>query len=361
MSTLNILTENLISHNKSLHCIGAGACGSVWSTDYDNDDTNYGHGDNAIAFKREDGAKGRSLLNDYQVHQSISRSLPHCPNEIRAAFRIPLCYGFARTEDYPPLFLQSFPPDQQQPCNILVSQRIPPLGKTTRDLLCDKYCPPRFLDQIKADPRSVDCMIRPYLGRRRDQGSSSRRSMFQCFSLRNHIVSVDQMDDLGIDFEKKVKYATAMAKALAFMHWCARIDADDIEFVLAPPPPASSSRHTIDSTTSYFESDSLGRHTLWILDFDQCKPMPMNDEGIALAKKAFYRNDLYYPRPGRDHPEDQRLWAVFKCGFLDASAAIIESGVGSDVIIPEHLPASLMESIESGMVEPISSPSPTGL
>ncbi|KAK8097690.1 uncharacterized protein PG998_013176 [Apiospora kogelbergensis] len=332
---------------KPLHCIGAGACGSVWSIDYDG-------ADEVLAFKREDGAKNRSLLNDYQVHHSIIRALPHCPTGIRTAFQIPQCHGFARPEEIPPLLLQRFPPDQQQPCNILTSQRIPPLGKNVRDMLCDKYCPPRFLDQIKADPRSVDCMIRPYLGRRRDPGSSgSRRSMFQSFSLRNHIVSVDQMDELGIDFETKEEYAVAMAKVLAFMHWCARIDADDIEFVLAPPPPPPSSNHTHqhqNPSPTVFDSKSLGRHYLWILDFDRCKPLTMNEEGIALAKKAFYRNDLYYPRPGRAHPEDQQLWATFKHSFLDASANIIKSGPASETeTIPVHLPARLLEAIESGM------------
>ncbi|KAK8123204.1 hypothetical protein PG984_011874 [Apiospora sp. TS-2023a] len=243
----------------------------------------------------------------------------------------------------------SFPLEHQQRCNILISQRIPPLSKETRDILCDKYCPPSVLDQIKADPRSVDCMIRPYLGRRREPENSGRQSKFQSFSLRNHVVSVDQMDDLGITVEMKEQYAIAMAKALAFMHWCVRIDADDVEFVLAPPPPPSTHDQTQSGNTSCFESQALGRHTIWILDFDRCKPLALDEEAIALAKKAFYRNDLYFPRPGRAHPEDQRLWEVFKCGFLDASASIIKFDAGAASDIPDDFPVRLMESIESGV------------
>ncbi|KAK7985833.1 hypothetical protein PG988_003455 [Apiospora saccharicola] len=327
--------------DKKLHCIGAGACGSVWSTNYDD-----GNCATATAFKREDGAKGRSLLNDYQVHISILQARHRCPEHIRTSFRVPQCHGFVRLEEQQPVLLQSFPLEHQQPCNILISQRIPPLGKTTRDILCNKYCPPSFLDQIKSDPRSVDCMIRPYLGRRRELESSGRQSKFQSFSLRNHVVSVDQMDDLGITVEMKEQYAVAMAKALAFMHLCVRIDADDVEFVLAPP---STHDETRSENKTCFESHTLGHHSLWILDFDRCKPLTLDEEGISLAKKAFFRNDLYFPRPGRAHPEDQRLWKVFKCGFLDASASIIKFDAGAASDVPEDLPIRLMEAIESGV------------
>ncbi|KAK8043311.1 hypothetical protein PG993_005741 [Apiospora rasikravindrae] len=326
----------------NLHCIGAGACGSVWSTDYSDDDAATTI---SIAFKREDGAKGRSLFNDYHVHQSLIKALPRCPPDIRGAFQIPQCHGFLRPEEQSPSLLQRFPVEHQHPCIILVSQRIPPLGKKTRDLLCDRYCPPHFVDQIKADPRSVDCLIRPYLGLRRDPGK--RQSKFQSFSLRNHVVSVDQMDNLGIATDTKEQYAAGMAKALAFLHWCARIDADDVEFVLAPPPSPNANQAEDTFPVTCFESDTLGRHCLWVLDFDRCKPLPMDAEGIALARRAFHRNDLYYPRPGRAHLEDQRLWAVFKRSFLDASASIIRSAgsVASD--LPGHLPIRLMEAIES--------------
>lgn len=39
------------------------------------------------------------------------------------------------------------------------------------------------------------------------------------------------MGDLGLDLHR---YARAMAEALAYMHWCVGIDANDVEFVLAP-------------------------------------------------------------------------------------------------------------------------------
>lgn len=58
---------------------------------------------------------------------------------------------------------------------------------------------------------------------------------------------------------------------------------------------------------------------MWILDFDCCHPMMMNDAGVKQACDAFYRNDPYYPRPGSGYAEDEELWYVFKEKFLACS------------------------------------------
>lgn len=80
---------------------------------------------------------------------------------------------------------------------------------------------------------------------------------------------------------------------------------------------------------------------VWILDFDCCKHMPLDEEGVEQAVKAFYKNDPFYPRPGRDGVEDQRLWDEFKYRFLEASLAIL--GQGS----PEaRLPALWIDLVE---------------
>jgi hypothetical protein len=49
------------------------------------------------------------------------------------------------------------------------------------------------------------------------------------FTLRNFNIHVDQLEEIGVEAEE---IALQMADALAIMHWKARIDADDIEFVL---------------------------------------------------------------------------------------------------------------------------------
>ena len=67
----------------------------------------------------------------------------------------------------------------------------------------------------------------------------------------------------------------------------------------------------------------------------------MDEKGVEQVVAAFYENDPYYPRPGRDGGADQALCKEFKERFLDASAAI--PGYGG----PEaHLPALWVGSVE---------------
>ena len=77
-----------------------------------------------------------------------------------------------------------------------------------------------------------------------------------------------------------------MAEALAIMHWICEIDGNDVEFVLAPPDPQAK------GTTS----NCLGEHSVWMLDFDLCRMMTMDEWGVKQAVVAFWRNDSFYPR-----------------------------------------------------------------
>ena len=71
--------------------------------------------------------------------------------------------------------------------------------------------------------------------------------------------------------------------------------------------------------------------------------MPMDETGAEQAVKAFYRNDPFYPRPGRDSINDQKLWQEFKDRFLNASAAMFEEGSSK-----AHLPALFIRLVEQG-------------
>jgi hypothetical protein len=111
------------------------------------------------------------------------------------------------------------------------------------------------------------------------------------------------MEQLGIDVPI---YAHMMAEALAMMHWHGEIDANDVEFVLAPPR---------ESTGSML-SNILGDHAVWLLDFDCCRRMSMDEDGADRAVVAFFRNDPYLPRPG------QSIWKNFRDKYLSTSFMI---------------------------------------
>ncbi|KAH0556248.1 hypothetical protein GP486_005826 [Trichoglossum hirsutum] len=277
-------TSNMLK----LRRIGAGFCGTVWAP------TQKG----SFVFKREDGGPGRSLFNDFEMHMRVLDSLRRF-TELRATdsplhIQVPRCYRFIEAEDQEwwDKNLTSFP-QGYSPCNVLHSERIPPLPQNIRELLIDKYCPTTLISEIKASDANRDCLIRPYLGRRRIIPSDGDRpSRFKAFSLRNFPLHVDQM-----------------AEALAMIHWYGETDANDVEFVLAPPR---------DSTQPRL-SNVLGEHTMWLLDYDCCRRMTMDGKGVDQAVTAFFKNDPFYPRPG------QPLWEGFRDRYLQTSSDIISS------------------------------------
>lgn len=94
----------------------------------------------------------------------------------------------------------------------MISERIPPLPKYTRERLIDRYCPAQLAATTKANPADQDCMVRVYFGRKR---YGQRTSRFQAFTSRNYPLHVDQMEELALDTSKFAEY---LADALATMH-----------------------------------------------------------------------------------------------------------------------------------------------
>lgn len=300
-----------------LRTIGKGSCGTVWGTESERDPV----------FKREDGVPDRSLRNDFDIHRRILRSSRKLPT---LHIQIPTCDHFISggnqawwRENH-----HKFPPDYRAPCNLIQSQRIPPVSDATRQLLIQSFCPRGLVPEISASASNKDCLIRPYLGRRRTPRSHNL-SRFAPFSLRNFPLHVDQMELLEIPTSDMNQYARIMAEALAMMHWVAEIDGNDIEFVLAPPSSDSPGEGTTRPSGAglKIQSEALKTHSVWILDFDLCKPMEMNSKGVEQAATAFWRNDPFYPRPGKDLLRDRSLWAVFREHYIRTSEAYIDAAV----------------------------------
>ena len=284
-------------------------------------------------FKREDGGPERSLWNDFEMHKRLLICLNQFTElqvtDLSLQTQISQCYRFIKAEDQAwwNENLINFPRGYSS-CNVLHSERIPSLSLNVRELLIHKYCPAALVAEIKASDVNQDCLIRPYLGRRRTVlADTDKTSRFQAFSLRNFPLHVDQMEQLDIGVDMKI-YAKMMAEALAMIHWFGEIDANDVEFVLAPP--RNGARPAV--------SNVLGEHTMWLLDFDCCRRMSMDEKGINQAVTAFFRNDPFYPRPG------QPLWKGFQDRYLQVSLKII-SGDQDDR--RTQLPKMLIGKIEA--------------
>lgn len=301
--------------------IGQGFCATVWAPE-----TGGGH-----AIKREDGGPGRSVLKDYEMHKKVLESVP-------TMVHVPQCHRYIRHDDatWWESYIARFPHHSQKACNALLTDRIEPFSQSARNVIIDKYCPEALKETVNASDPDRDCLIRPYLGRRRRLVENSR---FQGFSLRNLPLHLDQIEELGLPGPL---YAKFMAQTLAELYWRAHVDANDIEFVLDLRPEKPTTYGSISSHSSVIaiESPFLGEHALWTLDFDCCTEMSMNEAGVEQAVKAFFKNNPYYPRPSRG--TDQRLWSDFKDQFLRASAAIL--GAGGTYA---HLPALWVEMAEA--------------
>lgn len=199
-----------------------------------------------------------------------------------------------------------------------------------RDTLIDLYCPPSLrphISEIKAHHGNTVCIARAYLGRQR---RLEKNSSLKSFWIRNFPLHLDQVRELRLDVNAILQ---SMADALAFLYWSAKTDAADVEFVLAPAP-----RHRGgEQIGKTFASDALGNYAVWVVDFDCCRSITMDRDGVERAARAFVGNDPYFPRPGRE------LWDEFVGMFLDASKRVLEvqNGVASD------LPDLWVEAVEN--------------
>jgi hypothetical protein len=332
ISNLQNLQSNMQPLSNQYRCIGKGFCGNVW-----NFEGSHNTDERPIAIKREDGGPGRFISNDYNMHLRVLQSaFQYSPS---TPLSIPQCHELIEPDDaWWEARLPRFPPGYSA-CRALISERIPKVSGSISDRIVDLFCSGNapLSDFVRGNPDDAACLIRPYLGRRRRGGQNGMsKSRFQRFSLRNVPLHIDQMETLSLDAKA---YAETMAEALALMHWSARIDANDVEFVLTPPRAKHSQSFT-------FQSNYLGPHCMWILDFDCCQPMEMDETGVEQACAAFFKDDPFYPRPGTGEAADRALWEVFKQNFLTSSWKILGEA-GRD---KWFLADSLMEKItEEGL------------
>lgn len=322
--------ENLLKSSKKLEKIGQGFCGTVWSED-----------SGALVIKRADGGPGRSLPNEDHVHIQVLSAVTRYRAEMKhpkdvegrddekkseekkcgnlRPIKVNIPFRVAFLEQTSALWPRILPrlPEGFTACEALISERIPSIPLRVRELLARRYCPsPQQAAQMARDKANSSCLVRPYLGRRRPDPNPKGGPRRRFFSLRNFPLHVDQMEELGLPVDD---YATAMADALAFLHWIARVDAGDVEYVLAPPREEVD----LDSTPSIgdvvLDSEAFGQHSMWILDFDCCRQLEMSAEGMRRAAMCFWRNDPFYPRPGARKERDQRIWEAFEERFLKVS------------------------------------------
>ena len=145
------------------------------------------------------------------------------------------------------------------------------------------------------------------------------------------------MEQLGIESADLVCYSEIMAETLTMMHWYDEMDANDVEFVLAPPRPGLSDYKPKGI------SNVLGDHVMWLLDFDCCNKISLDETGLNKAVVAFFRNDPFYPRPS----SSPVLWKAFRDKYLQTSSTILRSRQFQSDDRCLALPDNFIENIET--------------
>ncbi|KAJ6786233.1 hypothetical protein PWT90_04905 [Aphanocladium album] len=360
LTTNNSQTERygaFLNSDAKLVEIGQGFCGTVWAEEAT-------AAEPALVVKRADGGPGRSLQNELRMHTPILDAIRrYCAtkgNESNRTYRqhiqngqvepdmrinIPFHVAFldpSSSDSWSKLLPRL--PDGFTACEALISERIPPMPLRVRELLSRHYCPSLELAaQMAQDKANESCLVRPYLGRRRlgQQPGDSNGLRRRFFSLRNFALHMEQMEQLTLPVKV---YAVAMAEALAFLLWVARVDAGDVEYVLAPPRAEEEQPSPAAGHDRHLMTEAFGRHDLWILDFDCCRELEMSAAGMRRAAECFWRNDPFYPRPGAVSEKDRDMWHAFEDRFLKKSGEILKE---EDWELKE-LPGMLIRIIREG-------------
>lgn len=343
-TSARVPNEAAISDVFSLRKIGAGSCGAIFAPD-----------GTVSVFKLQKnlsgGSKVADLWNDFQMHHRIRKGITSV-TEVSANIKIPRLYAWiTRTstefwEEHEHLFKDAAAQAHVQlPTNLIKAERILPLSRPIRARLIDTFCPAELKESAHRDQSNRDCLIRVYLGRSVTRSSAASRF----FSLRNFPMSVDQMLKIGINMQK---IASSMAGTLATLHWRAYVDARDVEFVLGSSPTTKTANIDISETSldgatmdkdvkpgpiSIYDWDRR-EINLWLLDFNLCTSLSLDESGVEMAATAWRDNDPYFPKPLQESSTCKELWSVFVQRYVEIADRILQKD-------KHHLPRMFIRRI----------------
>ncbi|KAF4582992.1 hypothetical protein GQ602_006136 [Ophiocordyceps camponoti-floridani] len=201
---------------------------------------------------------------------------------------------------------------------------------------CNEFARGPLKKEARIAPANKDCLVRLHLQSMR--GMMTRKFL----SLRTFKLHLNHMIDLRLD---TTAIAFKMGGALAILHWAAKTDARDVEFVLGSSselkPLAGEEIIDLSHSRSYqvppsnsFEDVHRRTIEFWVFDFNQVQPISLDESGVALAVLAARTNDPYLPRPNGMSPEEHQVWEKFAGSYADMGQSILlKGGYGEDEAI----------------------------
>lgn len=325
--------------------IGVGSIGRV-----------FGQSGSPWAFKVLLLDRTEKLWNNYLMHRRVQETFDFL-GETAGSVEIPRIAWFAdKNSRFWDDNLSLFPDEAtfpRRPREVLCMERIFPLPEKIRHAIIDVFCSPFNADKAKRMAANKDCLVRVLLGRKRFGTSRPGGGMF--FSLRNFKLHLDQIQKLELE---AADYAISMAEALAALHWHAKIDALDVEFVLGSTPidpnavrrmvPLKDVERLTPGSSTYEQTTNADRDfkkrlvSLWLLDFDACSTISMDEAGVKQAVNAFFKTDPFCPRPFSQDTYGENLWRLFSERYISTGQKITAGRAW------KHLPAMVIKGIMDG-------------
>lgn len=327
MTTQQPITET-IPH--SVRQIGEGYCGEVfWLV-----------GTNKALKRAKAGKVNTDMLKaEYHAQEAVWLAFRQYATDLRVPHR-----GFAYDIDDSDFWRGQgmlLPPVQNGERRFVMKyEYIRPVGKDVREKLIQEYCSPAYAGAASAFGENEDCLIRLYLGQ---HGTPGAPKLGRTFGLRNFPMTVDKMESLAPWLLEHLNhdieyYAQKIGEGLAIVHWAARYDGRDIEWVVGGAPVMEDDVPTLQEAilprfvkgqeallSTRKKLESLKRTSyVWLLDFNQCKPISLDEAGVDMAVSAFFDNDPYYPRAGQG---DASVWRTFTDAYLEISQNILDPAV----------------------------------
>lgn len=246
--------------------------------------------------------------------------------------RSPLARNFKgpRARDYWEEHSRQFPKPDWTAGAAFHLDRIWPVDEGARQALVKRFFQEDedIQRHVLDNPENADCLVRLYLGRNRRPASRRYNSSD---TLRNVPLHLDELTQIGLDVGA---FAQEMAMGLAVLHWKAGIDAQDTEFVigistaerLGAVCPDHESVRPPDTSEDGFEQ---GEARLWMLDFDKCSKVDLDEAGSSLPEEvvldkylvAVTGNDPYFPHARLD----VSLWRRFRDTYIEAGETVIRT------------------------------------
>lgn len=333
-------TESDSSSNErqQFTCIGRGSCGTIWNQPV-----------SEIVFKTSPDQ--RALWADFHQTNKVHNSFIRYKELMESTFpdvivpRVSKASRFFTSSNkWWETALEKFPSGGMPNPDSTAIQfgLIPPILSKAREALIHLYFDPAYHEKALADPENKDCLVRLYFGTNRGSVDTWPTS------LRNFELYLDMAQDLGLDVETITQ---EMAISLALMHWDAKCDGMDAEWVLG-----SAAREEVlgysDPNFLTKEATDLEPHfkrttNLWILDFDKSRPIEYDETCIPLLLGGVTANDPYLPNPKRS---PKRLYQLLAETYLVASQIILRREDPREEVL--ELPRLFLNAWEAWAEEP---------